>query len=102
MDDQSLLNPKKEDILIDTAEFFKIFGDSTRIKLLYVLLQSSSCVNELAQSVGMNQSAVSHQLRILKQAKLIKGTRRGKTVVYELADEHVATILKQGIDHVQE
>ena len=83
-------------------ELFKIFGDSTRIKILYVLFESEMCVCDIAQLLGMTQSAISHQLRALKQSKLVKYRREGKTVFYSLADGHVRTILDQGMEHVAE
>ena len=92
----------EDETLFDLAELFKIFGDSTRIKILYVLFESEMCVCDIAQLLGMTQSAISHQLRSLKQAKLVKSRRDGKTVFYSLADGHVSTILNQGMDHVQE
>ena len=91
-----------EEQLYDLAELYKVFGDSTRIKILYVLFESEMCVCDIAQLLGMTQSAISHQLRSLKQAKLVKSRREGKTVFYSLADGHVSTILNQGMDHVQE
>ena len=91
-----------EEILYDLAELFKIFGDSTRIKILYVLFESEMCVCDIAQLLNMNQSAISHQLRVLKQSKLVKYRRDGKTVFYSLADGHVRTILGQGMEHVAE
>ena len=91
-----------EDDLYDLAELFKVFGDSTRIKILYVLFESELCVCDIAQLLGMTQSAVSHQLRILKQARLIKARRDGKIVYYSLADDHVATLLRQGMEHIDE
>lgn len=91
-----------EETLYDLAELFKIFGDSTRIKILYALLESEMCVCDIASLLGMTQSAISHQLRILKQAKLVKNRREGKTVYYSLADGHVHTVLHQGMEHVQE
>ena len=81
---------------------FKIFGDSTRIKILYVLFESEMCVCDIAQLLNMTQSAISHQLRALKQSKLVKYRREGKTVFYSLADGHVRTILGQGMEHVAE
>ena len=75
-----------EDELYDLAELFKVFGDSTRIRILFVLFQSEMCVCDLAQSLNMNQSAISHQLKILKQAKLVTGRREGESVIYSLAD----------------
>ena len=91
-----------EEILYDLAELFKIFGDSTRIKILYVLFESEMCVCDIANLLGMSQSAISHQLRALKQSKLVKYRREGKTVFYSLADGHVRTILDQGMEHVAE
>ena len=92
----------EEEILYDLAELFKVFGDSTRIKILYVLFQSEMCVCDIAQLLNMSQSAISHQLRILKQAQLVKYRREGKTVFYSLADAHVNTILNQGLEHIEE
>lgn len=91
-----------EEILYDLAELFRIFGDSTRIRILYVLFESEMCVCDIAQLLGMSQSAISHQLRCLKQSKLVKYRREGKTVFYSLADGHVRTILNQGMEHVAE
>lgn len=91
-----------EEILYDIAELYKIFGDSTRIKILYVLFESEMCVYDVAQMLNMSMSAISHQLRILKQAKLVKFRRDGKTVFYSLADDHVRTILDQGMEHICE
>ena len=91
-----------EEILYDLAELFKVYGDSTRIKILYVLFESEMCVCDIAQLLNMNQSAISHQLRVLKQSKLVKYRRDGKTVFYSLADGHVRTILGQGMEHVAE
>lgn len=91
-----------EDQLYDLAEIFKVFGDSTRIKILYVLSESEMCVCDIAQLLNMNQSAISHQLRILKQSRLVKSRRDGKAVFYSLDDIHVKTIMDQGMEHVQE
>ena len=91
-----------DETLYDLAELFKIFGDSTRIKILYVLFESEMCVCDIAQLLGMNQSAIYHQLRSLKQSRLVKARREGKTVFYSLADGHVRTILDQGLEHVLE
>ena len=91
-----------EEILYDLAELFKIFGDSTRIKILYVLFEAEMCVCDIAQLLGMSQSAISHQLQVLKKSKLVKYRRKGKTVFYSLADSHVRTILGQGMEHVTE
>lgn len=91
-----------EEELQDLAEFFRVFGDATRLKILYVLLCSEMCVYDIANLIGMSQSAVSHQLRILKQMDLVKNRRDGKTIFYSLADAHIVTILSQGIDHIEE
>ncbi|MBR6668859.1 MAG: helix-turn-helix transcriptional regulator [Clostridia bacterium] len=90
------------DDLLRLAELFKIFGDGTRVRILYVLLEAEVCVCDLATLLGMSQSAVSHQLRVLKDARLIKARREGKTVFYSLADDHVATLLRQGMEHICE
>lgn len=89
-------------LLVRLADLFKTFGDGTRIRILYVLFEAEVCVCDLAKLLGMTQSAVSHQLRILKQARLIKSRREGKTVFYSLADDHVATLLRQGMEHISE
>ena len=91
-----------EEVLYDLAELFKIFGDSTRIRILYALFEAELCVCDIAQLLGMTQSAISHQLRILKGSKLVKYRREGKTVFYSLADGHVRTIINQGLEHVEE
>jgi ArsR family transcriptional regulator len=91
-----------EDTLYDLSELFRIFGDSTRIRILYVLFESEMCVCDIAALLGMTQSAISHQLRALKNARLVKARREGKTVFYSLADDHVKTIVDQGIEHVRE
>jgi len=92
----------EDEILYDLADLFKIFGDTTRIKILYALREAELCVGDLAELLKMNQSAVSHQLKILKQSKLVKFRREGKTIWYSLADNHVVTIIDQGMDHIQE
>ncbi len=92
----------EDEILYDLAELFKLFGDCTRIKILYVLFESEMCVCDLAQLLNMTQSAISHQLRALKQNKLVKSRRDGKTVFYSLADSHVTTIINQGMEHISE
>lgn len=99
-----LVNEKmpKEDELYDLAELFKVFGDSTRIRILFVLFEAEVCVCDLAETLHMTQSAISHQLKILKQNKLVKGRREGKCVYYSLADNHVRTIIAQGIEHITE
>ena len=91
-----------EEELQDLAEFFKVFGDVTRLKMLNVLLCSEMCVYDIAAVLGMSQSAISHQLRVLKQMDLVKNRREGKTIFYALADNHISTILKQGLDHIEE
>lgn len=91
-----------EETLYDLAELFKIFGDSTRIRILFVLFEAEVCVCDLAEALGMTSSAVSHQLRILKQASLVKSRRAGKSVFYSLADSHVRTIIDQGFEHIEE
>lgn len=84
------------------SDFFKVFGDLTRIKILYVLWQSEMCVCDLAHTLNMTQSAISHQLRVLKQMKLVCNRRDGKTVFYSLADSHIKTIMNQGMQHIRE
>lgn len=91
-----------DEILYDLADLYKVFSDMTRIRILYALSCSELCVYDIATTVGMSQSAISHQLRVLKQAKLVKYRREGKTVFYSLADDHIETILSQGLEHVQE
>ena len=91
-----------EDELCDMAELFKVFGDSTRIKILYVLSQSERNVTEICAALEMNQSAISHQLKLLKNAKLVSSRREGKQMIYSLADDHVRTIIDMGRDHVEE
>ena len=92
----------EEATLKELADFYKVFGDFTRVRILYVLLQQEVCVCDLAAILGMTQSAVSHQLRVLKQAQLVKNRREGKTVFYSLADNHIQTILNQGMEHIEE
>ena len=91
-----------EERLYDLAELFKVFGDTTRIRILYVLFESEMCVCDIAELLSMTQSAISHQLRILKQARLVRARREGKTVFYFLADDHVRTIIGQGMEHITE
>ena len=91
-----------ENEIYDLAELFKVFGDSTRIRILYVLFESDVCVADIAEVLNMTQSAISHQLRILKQAKLVSARRDGKSVIYSLADDHVRTIIAQGQEHICE
>lgn len=91
-----------EETLYDLADLFKVFADTTRIKILFALMGRELCVAHIAEAVNATQSAVSHQLRILKQAHLVKSERSGKNVNYSLADDHVYTVLKQGLSHVCE
>lgn len=92
----------EEELLYDLAELYKIFGDSTRIRILYTLFESEMCVNEIAESLNMTMSAISHQLRILKQARLVKYRKEGKTVFYVLSDDHVKSIIEMGLEHISE
>ncbi len=92
----------EETELYDLAELFKVFGDSTRIRILFVLFEAEVCVCDLAAALNMTQSAISHQLKILKQSKLVKSRREGKSVFYSLADGHVRTIIAQGREHIEE
>ena len=91
-----------EDGLFSMAELFRVFGDSTRIKILYLLYAEEMCVCDIAASLNMTVSAISHQLRILKGAKLVKFRKDGKSAFYSLADEHVTSILAQGMEHITE
>lgn len=92
----------EEEKLYDLADLFKMFGDTTRIRILYLLFESEMCVCDIAEVLKLTQSAVSHQLRLLKQAKLVKNRREGKAVFYALADEHVRIIINQGMEHIEE
>lgn len=92
----------KEEILYDLAELYKVFGDTTRIKILYALFESEMCVCDIATLLSVSVSAISHQLKVLKQAKLVKFRKEGKTVFYSLADDHVRRILGQGMEHIEE
>ena len=100
--DQVRAHMPDDDTLVRLADLFKVFGDGTRIRILYALFEAEVCVCDLAKLLGMTQSAVSHQLRTLKQARLIKSRRDGKTVFYTLADDHVSTLLRQGTEHIRE
>ena len=102
MDSQTVSTMPDEDTLFDLAELFKIFGDSSRIKILFALFEKEMAVNELSAFLSMTQSAVSHQLRILKTNGLVKFRRDGKSLIYSLADGHVTSILSQGLDHIGE
>lgn len=91
-----------EEVLRELADFYKVFADATRIRILCVLLKEEVCVCDLAELLNMTQSAISHQLRVLKQMKLVKNRREGKTVFYSLADGHIQTIINQGMEHITE
>lgn len=95
-------NMPGENKLYDLAELFKVFGDSTRIRILFALFENEVCVCDIAATLDMTQSAISHQLRILKQSKLVKSRREGKSIYYSLADNHVKTIIAQGMEHIEE
>lgn len=100
---KKLLEQQPDDeILYDLAELFKVFGDSTRIKILYSMFETELCVNDIAKLLNLSQSSVSHQLRILKSSKLVKFRREGKSVFYSLDDEHVRAIISMGMEHVEE
>ena len=100
----NIVNEKMPDEteLYDLSELFKVFGDSTRIRILFVLFEAEVCVCDLAEALNMTQSAISHQLKILKQNKLVKSRREGKSVFYSLADDHVRTIISMGLEHIEE
>lgn len=100
--DEILKVMPEEEKIKELAEFYKVFGDATRVKILYVLLESEMCVCDLAAVLKMTQSAISHQLRVLKQMKLVKNRRDGKTVYYSLADGHIQNIISQGMEHIME
>lgn len=91
-----------EDNIYNLAELFKVFGDSTRIRILLLLQKKEASVNEIANELNMNQSAISHQLKNLKQSKLIKNRREGQTIYYSLDDDHVYKIIEMGLAHVKE
>ena len=104
---ENLLNIVNEKMLDETelydlSELFKVFGDSTRIRILFVLFEAEVCVCDLAEALNMTQSAISHQLKLLKQNKLVKSRREGKSVFYSLADDHVRTIISMGLEHIEE
>ena len=100
--DRVLNDMPDEECLYDLAELFKVFGDTTRIRILYALFESEMCVCDIAAVLNMTQSAISHQLRVLKQARLVRSRREGKQSYYFLADDHVRTIVGQGMDHITE
>lgn len=91
-----------EETLYDLAELFKVFGDTTRVRILYALFETELCVCDMARLLGVSQTAISHQLRVLKGSKLVKARKDGKNVFYSLADDHVYSILNQGMEHIQE
>ncbi len=91
-----------EAVLADVAELFKIFGDLTRVRIIFVLFRHEECVRDIAEKLGMTQSAISHQLRILKQSRLVASRREGKTIFYSLADAHISSIFGQAMEHIQE
>ena len=91
-----------QETLYDMAELFKIFSDATRLRILFVLFRGEVCVCDLAEVLSASQSAISHQLKVLKQSKLVKCRREGKSAYYSLADSHVRTIIKEGMEHIEE
>lgn len=95
-------NIPDDEILYDLSELFKVFGDSTRIKILYALFTTELCVYDISQLLNVSQTAISHQLRILKTSKLVKSRKEGKNVFYSLADDHVYSIIGQGMEHIEE
>ena len=95
-------NLPDEEILYDLAELFKVFGDSTRVRIICALFENEMCVCDIAAVLNMTQSAISHQLRVLKQARLVKYRRDGKTVYYSLSDDHIKTIFDQAFEHITE
>ena len=100
--DENSTNYINDDILYKLAELFKVFGDPTRVRILYALTMQELCVQDIADKLSMTHSAISHQLRVLKQMELVKFRREGKTIYYSLADDHVKTIMAQGLEHVCE
>ena len=96
------LDMPDDEVLYELADLFRVFGDSTRVKILYALHDNELCVQDIANAVQLSQSAVSHQLRVLKTSKLVKFRRDGKTVFYSLADDHIQTIMNQGMEHILE
>ncbi len=88
--------------LFELSEFFRVFGDASRLRILFALLESEKCVIDIAQELGLSQSAVSHQLQTLRGRRLVKYRRDGKTVFYSLADDHIFSIINQGMEHVEE
>lgn len=91
-----------EEVLADLADLFRVFGDTTRVKIIFALFSNEMCVCDIAELLGMTQSAISHQLRVLKNARLVKFRKEGKTVFYSLDDEHISGILERGLEHINE
>ena len=91
-----------DEVLYELADLFRVFGDSTRIKILYALYERELCVQEIADTLGISQSAISHQLRVLKDSKLVRFRRDGKAVIYALDDDHVRNLLNMGMEHIEE
>ena len=95
-------NMPKDEILYDLAELFKVFGDTTRVKILYALFENEMCVCDISKLLNMTQSAISHQLRVLKQSRLVKFRKDGKVVYYSLDDNHIQRIFNEGLEHIKE
>ena len=100
LDQRAVVMPDEE-ILYELADFFRVFGDTTRVKILFALSSSDLCVAEIVSLLSMNQSAISHQLRVLKRARLVRVTRKGRSAIYGLDDDHVRVIFEQGFDHIR-
>lgn len=94
-------NPHSDEFLYDLSDFFKLFGDSTRLKIIFSLMNTELCVNEISAELEMSQSSISHQLKILRQNKIVKNRKIGKQVFYSLDDEHVSSIIIQGVEHLE-
>lgn len=106
-ENQNIIDSKNGDmpdevLLCELAEFFRVFGDSTRIRILYALSKAEMCVCDIAELLNVSQSAVSHQLQVLRSKRLVKYRRNGKAVLYSLDDQHIFSIIGQGIDHIKE
>ena len=97
-----IIHKPDEAELSDVSDLFKVFGDETRLKILFALFEKELCVGDIAESLNISQSAISHQLKLLKQSRLVKGRRDGKLIFYSLADDHVSTVIAQGLEHVNE
>ena len=96
------INLPSDEHFFDLAEFFSVMGDSTRIKILYLLFNGEMCVCDISEKLGMSMSAISHQLRVLKNARLVKYRKQGKSVIYSLHDDHIKTIINMGVEHIEE